>query len=230
MRTLITLGGAVLLAACGRDGGIDLASASPFCQQVIPAVDAYMSEARRLHPTPTDDRYGGTVFVGGLGDMLGGMNTAATGGVIALQNQQFVNLMTLLDYDEEARPRAYLAETWDVSADNTEITFHIREDAVWSDGEPISSADAKFMIEAIQSDIDTSYESAVEQIVEVNIIDEKTYEVVLSEVNCAFLSGLSQIRVLPSHKYAADFSDFETSDFNMRKRRVRGETDFIGSH
>ena len=55
----------------------------------------------------------------------------------------------------------------------------------------------------------------LKQIVEVNIIDEKNYEIVLSEVNCAFLSGLSNIRLLPSHKYAADFSDFEDSDFNM---------------
>ena len=106
-------------------------------------------------------------------------------------------------------------QTWEVSDDSLTYTFTIRDDAVWSDGVPISSADVAFMIGAIQSDIDTVYESAVEQIAEVNVIDEKTYEVVLSEVNCAFLSGLSGIRLLPSHKYAADFSDFESSGFNM---------------
>ena len=135
MRTLITLGGAVLLAACGRDGGIDLASASPFCQQVIPAVEAFMFEARTLHPTPADDRYGGTVVIGGLAEILGGMNAAAPSDVIAIQHQQYVNLMTLLDYDEEAVARAYLAESWDVSDDNTEITFHLRQDVFWHDGE-----------------------------------------------------------------------------------------------
>ncbi len=106
-------------------------------------------------------------------------------------------------------------QSWEVSEDTLTYRFQIREDAVWSDGVPISSADVKFMIEAIQSDIESVDESAVEQIVAVNIIDEKNYEIELSEVNCAFLAGLSAIRLLPSHKYAADFSDFETSDFNM---------------
>ncbi len=106
-------------------------------------------------------------------------------------------------------------QTWEVSDDSLTYTFHIREDAVWSDGTPISSADVKFMVEVIQSDIETVYEPAVEQIEAVNIIDEKSYEIVLNENNCAFLPGFGSIRLLPSHKYAADFSDFESSEFNM---------------
>ena len=106
-------------------------------------------------------------------------------------------------------------QSWEVSEDTLSYTFTIQEGAAWSDGTPITSADAKFMIEAIQSDIETVYESNVEQIVAVNIIDDKSYELVLNEVNCAFLPGLSAIRLLPSHMYAADFSDFESSDFNM---------------
>jgi hypothetical protein len=60
------------MAACGSDGGSDLASASPFCQQVIPAVEAFMAEAKAAHPTPSDDRYGRTVVVGGRADLPGG--------------------------------------------------------------------------------------------------------------------------------------------------------------
>jgi ABC-type transport system substrate-binding protein len=128
MRRSITLGAAIVLAACGGDEGIDLASASPFCQQVIPAVNAFMAETEAARPAPSDDRYGGTVVVAGLGEILGGMNAAAPNDIVALQHQQFVNLMTLLDYDEEAMPRAYLAEKWEVSDDGREITFYIRQD------------------------------------------------------------------------------------------------------
>jgi len=121
----------------------------------------------------------------------------------------------LINTDETTGAPISGLQSWEVSDDTLTYTFNILEEAVWSDGTPINSADVKFMIEAIQSDVETVYETNVEQIEAVNIIDEKNYEIVLSEVNCGFLSGLSAIRLLPSHKYAADFSDFESSDFNM---------------
>jgi peptide/nickel transport system substrate-binding protein len=106
--------------------------------------------------------------------------------------------------------------SWEVSDDGLTYTFHILEEAIWSDGTPISSADMKFVIEAAQQEtINTSWEEEVSQIAAVNIIDGKTYEIVLNEINCAALGGFQTIRFLPAHKYAADFSDFESSDFNM---------------
>jgi len=143
MRRTSALGAAVFFAACGAEGGIDLASASPFCQQVVPAVESFMAESQAAYPTPSDDRYGGTVVVGGLGEMLGGMNAGAPSDVVALQNQQFVNLMTLLNYDADAMPQPYLAD-WDVSDDNTEITFHIRQNVFWHEGEQTDAHDVAF--------------------------------------------------------------------------------------
>lgn len=106
--------------------------------------------------------------------------------------------------------------SWEVSEDGLTYTFHILEDAIWSDGTPISSADMKFVIEAAQQEtINTRWEAEVSEIAAVNIIDEKTYEIVLNTINCAALGGLQTIRFLPAHKYAADFSDFESSEFNM---------------
>ena len=104
--------------------------------------------------------------------------------------------------------------SWDVSDDGLTYTFHILEDANWSDGVPISSADMKFVIDAIKSDVPTSWEGNVELIEAVNIIDAKTYEIVLSSNDCAVMSNLGEIRFLPSHRYAADFSDFETNILN----------------
>lgn len=144
MRRSITLGAAIVLAACGGDEGIDLASASPFCQQVIPAVNAFMAETEAARPAPSDDRYGGTVVVAGLGEILGGMNAAAPNDIVALQHQQFVNLMTLLDYDENGQARPYLAERWDIADDNSSITFHLRRDVRWHDGEQTDAHDVAF--------------------------------------------------------------------------------------
>jgi len=106
--------------------------------------------------------------------------------------------------------------TWEVSEDGLLYTFTIREGAVWSDGTPITSADMAFAIGAGQnSELGTVWASNVELVETVNIIDDRTYEVVLSEVNCAALSDLGSIRFMPAHKYAADYSDFTDSEFNL---------------
>ena len=163
--------------------------------------------------TASSEEQTGTIVIRNMGNLTS-WNPALTSDGASIQAR---NLLwpALINTDETTGAPVPGLQTWEVSEDTLTYTFTIREDAVWSDGVPITSADVKFMIEAIQSDIETVNESDVEQIVAVNIIDDKTYELVLSEVNCAFLSGLSNIRLLPSHKYAADFSDFETSEFNM---------------
>lgn len=47
----------------------------------------------------------------------------------------------LTTLDENARAAPGVAERWDVSADGTTYTFHLRSDARWSNGEPVTSAD-----------------------------------------------------------------------------------------
>ncbi|GAB5493096.1 MAG: peptide-binding protein [Phototrophicaceae bacterium] len=106
--------------------------------------------------------------------------------------------------------------TFEVSEDGLTYTFTIQEGAIWSDGTPITSADMQFVIEATQQEsINTIYEEEVAQIAEFNVIDDRTYSIVLDSINCAALGGFQIINFQPAHKYAADFSDFETSDFNM---------------
>ncbi len=203
MRRSITLGAAIVLAACGGDEGIDLASASPFCQQVIPAVNAFMAETEAARPTPSDDRYGGTVVVAGLGEILGGMNAAAPNDIVALQHQQFVNLMTLLDYDEEAMPRAYLAEDWDVSDDGREITFYIRQDVFWHDGEQTDAHDVAFTYRLL-TDPALGYANAAywehydrgEEGLEV--VDDFTIKIRLSP-HSDFLDVWRAVAILPEH-------------------------------
>lgn len=41
-------------------------------------------------------------------------------------------------------PVPELAKSWDISKDGREYTFHLREDAVWSDGQPITAHDVEY--------------------------------------------------------------------------------------
>ena len=144
MNKNLTIAGLIVLSGCSADDGGPIVSSDPFCQQVRTSVESFMAQSRADQPAPNDDRYGGTVVVGTIGDLRDGMNSAVSADYASVQHQQFVNLMTLLDYDEQIRPRPYLAESWAVSEDATEITFHIRQDVYWHDGEQTDAHDVAF--------------------------------------------------------------------------------------
>src|SRR5690606_23578294 len=104
MKRILALGAAAVATACtGTEGAV--AGGDPFCGEVLPRVAAFMEHASAAHPVPDDPRYGGTVVVGNYGELGGGMNAATSTDAIATEHQQFVNLMTLIDFDERFEPR-----------------------------------------------------------------------------------------------------------------------------
>lgn len=50
--------------------------------------------------------------------------------------------LTILDQTDEPIPG--IAESWDISEDNLTYTFHLRKDAKWSNGEPVTAKDFIF--------------------------------------------------------------------------------------
>ncbi|MDR2185871.1 MAG: ABC transporter substrate-binding protein [Treponema sp.] len=74
--------------------------------------------------------------------------------------------------------------------------FKVIEGMAWHDGQPLTAEDIKFTIEygALQSTgkPQTTYSA-------LNIIDEKTIEMVLNVPNVRHLSGLTTLRILPKH-------------------------------
>jgi peptide/nickel transport system substrate-binding protein len=198
----LLLGAVATLGASGSDEGARV-SGDPFCQQVIPAVEAFMAQAAAANPTPEDSRYGGTVVVGGINEPSGGMNSSQVGDIIAGQHHQFVNLMTLLDYDENLQPRPYLAESWDIAEDNTAMTFHIRQDVLWHDGEVTDAHDVAFTYEAVTNP-DTGYPNAafwdhyVKGPEGVEVLDDFTVRISMRP-HGQFLDPFRALGILPEH-------------------------------
>ena len=156
-RSILVAGAAVVLGACGGgEGGASrearpwmleasLAEAGagiPFCENVTARVSEFMSRFEGQMPPST--RYGGTAVVGSIGEIPAGMNSLISTDYTANQHQNFVNLMTLVQYDENLSPMPYLAESWEVSDDGTELTFHIRGDVYWHDGELTDAYDVAY--------------------------------------------------------------------------------------
>ncbi len=197
-----TLAAALLVGACGGEETA-LTSSDPFCQQVVPAVAAFMAEAAAANRTADDPRYGGTVVMAGANDPSGGMNVAVVGDIIAGQHHQFVNLMTLIDYDENLQPRPYLAESWEIAEDNTSITFHLRQDVRWHDGEVTDAHDVAFTYETVTNP-ETGYPNAafwdhyVKGPEGVEVLDDYTVRIRLRP-HSQFMDPFRALGILPEH-------------------------------
>lgn len=203
MKKVLLMGVVAVASACGGDGGGRTASSDPFCQQVLPAVASFMAEARVQHPTPDDPRYGGTVVAGGIGELADGMNAAVSTDYYATQHQQFVNLMTLIDYDADANPRPYLAESWELSPDGTSLTFRLRDDVYWHDGERTDAHDVAFTYEVVTDPLTTFPNAAfwdhyVKGADGVEVVDDFTVVIHL-EPHAEFLDPFRTVAILPEH-------------------------------
>lgn len=104
--------------------------------------------------------------------------------------------------------------SWEISDDGLTYTFTIRDGAMWSDGTPITANDIKFTYEAIGSDlVESPRKSNIALFESLTVVDDQTLELQLSSVNCTIWSNLA-VRLLPAHRFAADFSDVMTNDLN----------------
>jgi peptide/nickel transport system substrate-binding protein len=95
---------------------------------------------------PEAERYGGTLVIGATAD-IGDISPLTWHVQNALYMQQFVLFAPLITYDSAFRPVPRLARSWEVNADTTLLTFHLRDDVYWHDGRKTSAHDVKFSYE-----------------------------------------------------------------------------------
>jgi peptide/nickel transport system substrate-binding protein len=106
----------------------------------------------------------------------------------------------LIKFDHSGLPYGDLAQDWAISRDGESYTFAVRQDAVWHDGEPVTSYDVIFTIDLLRSDempIPPDIQEFWAQ-VEVDYLDDKTLTFQLPEPFAPFLDYLT-FGVLPEH-------------------------------
>jgi peptide/nickel transport system substrate-binding protein len=101
--------------------------------------------------------------------------------------------------DANWKPQPYLAERWDLSADNRSVTLHLRKDAVFHDGKPITAEDVKFSIETIRDN--HPFKTMYGPVNAVTVADPHTAIVRLSEPHPALLLAMSTslTPIIPKH-------------------------------
>lgn len=108
-----------------------------------------------------------------------------------------------------------MAERWEISPDGRTWTFYLRPGVTWSDGDPVDANDFKFTYDAIKTGAtDSPYQRLAAPIAAIELVNPLTVRVTFSEARC---NALEQLRVgwLPSHRFAADFSDVTSNFFNQ---------------
>lgn len=109
--------------------------------------------------------------------------------------------------------------SWEISDDGMVYTFTIREDAFWSDGEPITTEDIEYTLGAVASDEVTSWLASYlpeEALTSVTIIDEKTFSVTLPSPNCTFINPWFWFVPLPAHIYGPEFTGVNEHPNNVQ--------------
>lgn len=125
-------------------------------------------------------------------------------------------LPTLLGLDAQTGliTTTELAERWDVTSDGRVYTFHLRHTITWSDGEPVTARDVQFTYAALaNATVQSPFRASSSELEKIETPDAQTVVVTLRAPNCAALYLLRQ-PLLPSHRYAADFSDIHINALN----------------
>ncbi|MFD1064484.1 peptide ABC transporter substrate-binding protein [Oceanobacillus locisalsi] len=136
------------------------------------------------------------------------------------------NLMEgLTRLDENAEAAEGVAESWDISDDQLTYTFHLRDDANWSNGDPVVAEDfvyawkhmldpetassAAFLAYYIEGGEEYNSGEGSADDVNITTVDDKTLEVVLKQPTGFFLDLLTNPAFFPvNHQVAEETSDW----------------------
>jgi len=137
-------------------------------------------------------KYGGVLKVGLSADPPDLNPFVQTGG--AAERVKTLVYNSLLMYDMQGNLMPSLAESWEMLDKKTYI-FHIRKDAKFHNGQPVTAEDVKFSIEIIMDPstgafLYSDFDSSIEKI---EVIDEKTIKIILKSQNASFLGLLGML-------------------------------------
>lgn len=111
---------------------------------------------------------------------------------------------TLVEYTQDMRIVNDLAADYTISEDGLVWTFTMREDAFFTDGEPVTAADAAFTFNTAkesQSSLDLTFVESCEA--------SDTYEVVftLFEPTSTFINTIATVGIVPEHAYDENYAN-----------------------
>ncbi|NIT59257.1 MAG: hypothetical protein GWN00_24455, partial [Aliifodinibius sp.] len=124
--------------------------------------------------------YGGTLVIGITRD-VDTFNPLYSESVFA---QEITHLMMLglADLNEKSEFQPELAEYWERSEDYLSLTYHLKKDAVWADGVPVTAEDVKFTFDLLMDTVVASPRRDITEFIQkVSVLDSHTVKFEFSQ-------------------------------------------------
>lgn len=148
--------------------------------------------------------YGGTLKIGAGGTAADTILSLYAHTQAAVDDLSFL-YDGLVNVDPDFKVVPWLAEKWEISPDGKTYTFHLRHNAVWSDGVPITSADARFEYDLTENPATGApYRADYADVESVTAPDKWTVVYKLKKPNVTFLANVAGALAhvpLPVHVY-----------------------------
>ncbi len=194
----------------------EMTDGEPTATEAAGGGEATATEAGE-EPTPTE---GSASAAGG-----GIINVSSTAGDSGILNPIIVGseawtdwliFSRLMYFDDEGSIQPDLADSWEFSDDNVEVTLNLAT-ANWHDGTPFTADDVIFTFDTIAADdTDTNLRSRLQvggEFITWEKVDDQTILLTLPEPFAPLQFGLNQIGIIPKH--ILEGQDVNTSDFNQ---------------
>lgn len=120
-----------------------------------------------------------------------------------------------LRFDDKWNPQPYLAEKWELSQDGKALTLHLRKDAFFHDGTPITSEDVAFSVLMVRDN--HPFKTMLEPVVKVDTPDAHTAIIRMKTPHPAILLAMSPpfMPIVPKHIYG-NGQDIQTNPANTQ--------------
>ncbi|MFP3154790.1 ABC transporter substrate-binding protein [Lachnospiraceae bacterium ZAX-1] len=139
---------------------------------------------------------------------------------------------TLIETDADMNIVPDLAESYTVSDDALTYTFHLRDDAKFTDGTAVTTDDVVFTYEMLReaaTEIDLSLVTSVQA-------DGNTFTITLAQPQSTFILTVAAIGIVPAHAYNADFGlhpigsgPFKLAQYDVDQQFIlEANTDYYG--
>ncbi|HDI74013.1 MAG TPA: ABC transporter substrate-binding protein, partial [Candidatus Korarchaeota archaeon] len=106
----------------------------------------------------------------------------------------------LAELDKDAKYVPWLAESWEASPDGKVWTVKLKKGIKWQDGQPLTAEDVKFTFEYFKKDVTARRgHSDMEYLDHVEVVDDYTLKIYLTEPFAAVVSTMLTNYVVPKH-------------------------------
>ena len=204
----------VFATACGgsNSGGNEAKEEAAPAEEATETEEAEEAEEAAPAEEPASD--GGTFVVRAVGDpTTWNPNTTGDDNLYPIAQNVYMRLCAL--DASKANLVGEAAESWEFNDDATELTFHLRQDLKWTDGNPLTSADVKYTFDVIKNNAQYYFSGNMQNVTEVVCPDDYTVTFKLSAPDASFDKVLGWYGTfILSHIAYEDAPDWENSKAN----------------